>query len=462
MTLLAAEGVHTDGPASVAQTVAEHLGADPTIMPMLTAKFRFFDDINLQTALDGWSTRAGHSARLHGVSSPPLTNSIYRHPPFASLLSSPRTCFAGVRYARRACGVGEHMLCLDCGLLLLRGPQGPVAAWVREDGRRPYGQRAVDVIAPTIDVAEAFIADLKGLMRQVNRYRGQFLQLRSDATGNVSVDFRPKPVVERDEVVLPDGVLEGIEAHAIGIGRRAAQLAAAGRHLKRGLLLHGPPGTGKTHTVRYLGAQLPEATMFVMAGSAMGWLPFIKDFARDVAPAIVVLDDVDLIAEDRSLPGMAPRSMLFALLDTMDGTREDADILFVCTSNRADTLERAIAARPGRIDHAVEIGLPDASCRERLFALYGSGLDLQVHDMAALLERTEGVTASFIKELLRRALTLALSEGQTAVTDDHVNAALDALLDPANPLTPALLGVAEDTILQRQKHRGTGTAWCGV
>jgi hypothetical protein len=86
--------------------------------------------------------------------------------------------------------------------------------------------------------------------------------------------------------------------------------------------------------------------------------------------AVMVLEDVDLVAEDRSFgPGSSP--VLFDLLDAMDGAAPDADLLFVLTTNRADLLELALAARPGRVDVAIEIELPDAEARARLLALYG-------------------------------------------------------------------------------------------
>ena len=79
----------------------------------------------------------------------------------------------------------------------------------------------------------------------------------------------------------------------------------------------------------------------------------------------MVLEDVDLVAEDRSFgPGSSP--VLFDLLDAMDGAAADADLLFVLTTNRADLLEPALAARPGRVDVAIEIDLPDADARRRL------------------------------------------------------------------------------------------------
>jgi hypothetical protein len=463
MTLLDQRTKAVDETLSVRDVVAAHLGGDPAVMPMLTEKLPFFQDINLQTALDVYTTAAGRSVQLMGVVVPSsLPFAVFNLSTLAFALSSSRTRFAGVQYESRESGVDEQMLCLKAGLLLIDGPEGPLAVNLRQRGTRAQGERHVDVLAPTIEAASAFLQELRRLMVEHSRFRGQFLRLGADALGNISVSFEAKPVVKREEVVLPEASLQAIEGHAIRIGRQAARLNAAERHLKRGLLLYGPPGTGKTHTVRYLASELPDATLLVLTGSGMAWLPFIKAIVADLTPAIVVLDDVDLIAEDRSLPGMAPRALLFSLLDAMDGMAEDADVLFVCTSNRADSIEKAIAARPGRIDQAVEIGLPDYACRKRLFSLYRKGMDCTFADLASVLDRTEGVTASFIKELLRRAFMRARAAGETTVTDVHLHESLDALLDADNPLTPALLGVSEESLLQRQKTRGTGTAWCGI
>jgi ATP-dependent 26S proteasome regulatory subunit len=98
--------------------------------------------------------------------------------------------------------------------------------------------------------------------------------------------------------------------------------------------------------------------------------------ARLLQPSIVVLEDVDLIAEERTREG-ACSAVLFELLNQMDGLADDADILFLLTTNRPDILEPALASRPGRIDQAIEIPLPDAACRRRLLELYGRGLTLR-------------------------------------------------------------------------------------
>ena len=142
-------------------------------------------------------------------------------------------------------------------------------------------------------------------------------------------------------------------------------------------------------------------------------------------------------------PGDHP--LLFQLLDEMDGLAEDADVVFILTTNRADLLEPALAARPGRIDQAVELTLPDEAARRRLFALYRGNLAVDESRLDDVLARTDGVTASFLKELLRRAALLSATEsrdsaGPLMVTADQLDRALDELHQTRNAMTRVLLG----------------------
>jgi ATP-dependent 26S proteasome regulatory subunit len=141
---------------------------------------------------------------------------------------------------------------------------------------------------------------------------------------------------------------------------------------------------------------------------------------------------------------MSGNPLLFHVLNEIDGIAEDADVTFVLTTNRADLLEPALAARPGRVDLAVEVVLPNAEARRRLIELYGRGLSLRLKDFGAVIERTGGVTASFVKELMRKAaLVSAQSSNGNAtieVTDAHLAEALDELLSERSALTRALLG----------------------
>ena len=138
-------------------------------------------------------------------------------------------------------------------------------------------------------------------------------------------------------------------------------------------------------------------------------------------------------------------AVLFELLNEMDGLERDADVIFLLSTNRADRLEPALAARPGRVDLAVELPLPDADGRRRLLELYGEGLRLRAADLPALVERSEGASPAFIRELLRRAALLAseASDGALIVDAATLGAALDELTT-SGALTERLLGMRRE------------------
>jgi len=114
----------------------------------------------------------------------------------------------------------------------------------------------------------------------------------------------------------------------------------------------------------------------------------------------------------------------------MDGLAEDADVLFLVTTNRPDVLEPALAARPGRIDQSVELPLPDATDRRGLIGLYARGLELRTKQLDDVVERLDGASPAHVKELLRKAALLAAEagDGAIAVEDRHLLAALDELV----------------------------------
>src|SRR5205823_10743744 len=113
-------------------------------------------------------------------------------------------------------------------------------------------------------------------------------------------------------------------------------------------------------------------------------------------------------------------------------------------------LAPALAARPGRVDLAVEIGLPDQDARRRLLRLYGRDLDLQLGDEEGVVMRTSGVTAAFIKELMRTAAVVAASRSDGAqgivVRDRDVAESLEELLTDRSALTRVLLGGAREGV----------------
>jgi cell division protease FtsH len=257
--------------------------------------------------------------------------------------------------------------------------------------------------------------------------------------GGMSVEFPAVEPVAREQIILPEGVLDIVDLHTVEFARVGARLRDAGRHMRRGLLLHGPPGTGKTLTSGYLISRLEARTVVILTGAALGLVSEACAIARDLQPAMVVLEDVDLVAQERTMMGLGATSLLFQLLNEMDGIGEDADVIFVMTTNRADLLEPALAARPGRVDQAIELPLPDAEARGRLIELFSEGIDVRLDDPGAIVEATERVAPAFLRELVRKATLLAASAGTEQVTDEHFRAALD-LLSRGGQITRTMLG----------------------
>jgi ATP-dependent 26S proteasome regulatory subunit len=254
------------------------------------------------------------------------------------------------------------------------------------------------------------------------------------------ISFHARPRLTADEIVLPPGVLSRIERHVVGVARHRDRLRESGQHLKRGLLLYGPPGSGKTHTVRYLLSQSTDVTTVLLSGVSLKFVGEAAELAVALQPALVVLEDVDLVAEHRDLRHEA-QPLLFTVLEAMDGLAGDADVAFLLTTNRPDLLEPALAQRPGRVDLAVEIPLPDRAARVALLRLYARNLPLSAEVLNVVADRTEGTTASFAKEHIRRATLLAAEDDRPLADSDLIDA-LDELQHDQESLTRSLLGSA--------------------
>jgi hypothetical protein len=418
----------------IRRRLREHLGEDPAELDVLTEDMSDYDHVNVQVALDalegerdliGLSLDRGFRVSLAELAS---SGSKYGMP-----FEPGPPEYAQVDVGNRS------ISCLKSGLLLLHADGVPLAALLAPRDEDGIPGIRLQAISPRRAVAEAWLARLRELMRERNVYRGKVLSMGGEHPFRPApVSVRALPEVPRDRIVLPERALEQIERHTAGLARHRDRLRASGRHVRRGLLLHGPPGTGKTLSVMYLAGLMPERTVILLTGRALGAVALACSLARSLEPAMVVIEDVDLIAQDRSHYESAP--LLFELLNAMDGLDEDADLIFVLTSNRPDTLEPALASRPGRIDLAVELPLPDAASRLRLFEIYGEGLELAVPDWEPVAIATAGTSPAFIRELFRHAALAAAEAGRDAVSADDLLAAVRELKDQSGRLTASLLG----------------------
>ena len=438
---------------TLARILAEHLGAGAAGLDVVEETWPGYEHVNVQAGLDAWLAEPGRSSSLVGVVG-------HQHRPFGlgELLSTeenPHDPFGprpgNAATVNLATGPdGEVRPCIRCGIYLVADGEERTAVLLRgavEEFGLP--RVSVQIVSTDPTAPSRAAAEIRAAALERNVFRGQVLSFGQEVFGHgeTFLHFHRRTTLRADQLILPPATLVEVERQVVEVARHKDRLLAAGQHLKRGVLLYGPPGVGKTHTVRYLTSSLVGTTVIQLTGGALHLIAEACSVARALQPAMVIVEDVDLIAEERGMhPGEHP--MLFQLLNEMDGLAEDADVVFVLTTNRADLLEPALAARPGRVDQAVALELPDAAARRALFELYRGGLDVDTSRMVDVIARTEGVTASFLKELLRRAALVAATRtpdaDDIAVTADDLDAALTELLDTRNAMTRTLLGSSAD------------------
>lgn len=430
--------------------IGGHLGVPAQDLPVIEEHWPAYELVNVQAGLDAVLAEPGTEHEVVGITG-------YRHRGSFGISDLVSASHLEMQHGQRPGNVarismpagpsGETRECLRAAVVLITRRDERFALLMRAPDPDSDTNGVVIEIVGTAGGAPELGRTLRARALELNVYRGQVVSLGRDMFSRMGsfLRFHERPRVAQDELILPETTFDDIRRQVVGVARNSERLRAAGQHLKRGLLLYGPPGAGKTHTVRYLLGQLRTTTVVQLSGDTLGAIKEACSIARALQPAMIVVEDVDLIARHRDEYG-GSTPLLFTLLNEMDGLAEDADVVFLLTTNRADLLEPALAQRPGRIDQAVHIDLPDRDGRRRLVELYRGDLELDLGRIDAVLDRTDGVTASFIKELLRRAAVAAAERtdvGALAVSADDLDAALADLLDTRNQMTRAVLGLRD-------------------
>src|SRR5947208_3555955 len=271
-----------DPTSPLRRLLEEHLGVDPRSLPVLSAGFPSYDHINVQVALSAYLAQPPRSAKLIGLTGQ------QRH--FSTLSDLIETAqYMGIAVGapdlvELPVGPEETLACVQFGIHLISDGADRLVVLMR--GPTEHGpQQAIslEILSPKEQQAKAFLSEIRRLMIELNVFRGQVLSFGESPMGHVGVGpvtFLPRPALGREELVLPDGILETVELHALGIAEHRDRLLASGQHVKRGLLLHGPPGTGKTLTVRYVIGKAPTHTVVLLAGGALHMIRVATGLAR--------------------------------------------------------------------------------------------------------------------------------------------------------------------------------------
>ncbi|OGF48597.1 MAG: hypothetical protein A2231_11430 [Candidatus Firestonebacteria bacterium RIFOXYA2_FULL_40_8] len=283
--------------------------------------------------------------------------------------------------------------------------------------------------ANKLDLGKKFFSDLEKTILSLTGLRlngaGEFLESDQQLTDK--------------DIILPEEIKKALKSNVIGFINRykacdSSKTPSDFNIVKRGLLLFGAPGTGKSLTIRWLMSTLKLCSFIVATGKQLKRSEDVADvfsLARQIRPCVIVLEDLDLYGLSRD-GGYFNGSVLNELLSQMDGcSNQLSGIVTIGTANKREVLDKALTKRPGRFDVILNYANPTLKEREDLFSLnISKTITDKTVDIKQIAEATEGFSPAQIVEVVKRGYINAVERENSAICQKDLVSAVAQLKEP--------------------------------
>lgn len=284
---------------------------------------------------------------------------------------------------------------------------------------------------------EKIVEKTREILKTSSIYKGKAIRINTDDDGNINSHNPPKFLdlsrVNEDELTFSEDVRAQVDTNLFTPIENTESCRKYKIPLKRGVLLEGPYGTGKTLTAFVTAKKCVENRWTFILVDRVAGLDAALTFARMYAPAVVFAEDVD-----RAMTGERSKEM-DDILNTIDGVEsKGTEIITILTSNHVDKINKAML-RPGRLDAVISVQAPDGPAVQKLIRIYGRGLIDVKSDLTEAGKELAGQIPAVIREVVERAKLYAIgrSGGKSILlTGDDLTLAARGMKHHLNLLNP--------------------------
>jgi len=307
--------------------------------------------------------------------------------------------------------------CLANGLML--GKREGVRMAITLNG---IGSIQIEASEDYREEVNTLIQEIKDYVKEHNFYRGKRINF------NRMISFLDLKQRHWDSVVLDSEMKNSIRLNTIGFLKNIARVQEFGIPAKRGIILTGDPGTGKTIICKALMSEAENITCITTDAYGEFSGEYISDLyslAQDLSPSIIFMEDIDFIGQERHdfYRGTPP---LLTLLAEMDGITEKTAIVTVATSNFFETLDKALSERPSRFDCVYKLPYPNSEQRTELVEKLSKEISLSENIKKYVVTQTHGFTPAQVQSVLHHMaiINIAMKEETMQYNRNDVDSAV--------------------------------------